>query len=260
MNRVSKLILPQLREHLAEWKDCEQCDIGSMAHRHVFFRGTLPCDVLFVGEAPGKDEDRSGSPFVGRSGKLLDQWIKLSVPPGVRYAVANSVACRPCDRKGGPNRPPTGTELDSCGPRFHDFVHIANPYFMVLVGRTAQSVLSLLPEYYDAHTCIYHPAYVLRNGTPKAMCDKILQQLRTAIGSAREFYERFWVWGDSQLDMLDLEDLGFRHNRWTRFHKRTKRWEYITSTPLALKKINGKWANEYVWGRDTQPPKGIKHG
>ena len=110
-----------IADHLYGWHECTKCLIGKMAHKHVFYRGDVPCDLLLIGEAPGKTEDAVGQPFVGKSGKLLDEWLievrlilaELNLVAGSshqplpKFAITNTVCCRPMDRRGGPNRPPS---------------------------------------------------------------------------------------------------------------------------------------------------------
>jgi uracil-DNA glycosylase family 4 len=152
------------KAHKLEWEGCTKCTIGTIAHSHVFARGTLPCNILFIGEAPGKTEDMLGEPFVGRSGKLLDTWMEAAM--GVSkftYAIANLVLCRPCDKIGGPNRMPNPGEVSNCQPRLMTFVaDIAKPRVIVTLGRTAEMFLPR--ELTTRRLHLAHPAWVLRQG------------------------------------------------------------------------------------------------
>lgn len=159
--RVQQGMGGMVRLHIADWKPCVACRIGRWATNHVFARGRVPCDILFIGEAPGKTEDAVGYPFVGPAGKLLNAWIESSVPPELTFAITNVVCCRPCDERGGPNRPPTRNEVENCNPRLVEFVkHIAQPKGIVLLGSVAND--SFTPT--CPHIKLYHPAYVLRMG------------------------------------------------------------------------------------------------
>ena len=151
-------------KHELEWGGCVKCAIGKRAKRRVFARGTLPCDVLFLGEAPGKAEDVLGEPFVGASGRLLDQlidraWNKRKLS----WAITNVVACRPCDEVGGSNRPPTDEEVFNCSIRLEEIVGIAAPKAVVMLGRTAEEDA---PQVWAPRKSLRlpHPAFVLRNG------------------------------------------------------------------------------------------------
>lgn len=157
--------------HVREWEECTKCEIGKIAHEHVFCRGTLPCDLLFVGEGPGKTEDVMGRPFVGQAGRLLDLWMHeanmhvaasryIHIP--VKFAVTNLVLCRPCDRLGGPNRAPTPCEQGNCRPRLSHFLQeIARPRGLVTLGKVAAANL---PSYELPRLELIHPAAVIRNG------------------------------------------------------------------------------------------------
>lgn len=126
------------QEHVSLWKQCVRCQIGETARSHVFWRGTLPCDVLFIGEGPGQTEDLTGKPFMGRAGRLFNEWVS-GLPPLLSWAVTNVVACRPCDGVDAPNRPPTGLEIAKCRPRLEEFIlQMAKPRVVVLLGRTAR--------------------------------------------------------------------------------------------------------------------------
>ncbi|GAH42400.1 unnamed protein product, partial [marine sediment metagenome] len=91
-----------------DYDECVACMIGQLAHRKCYVRGTLPCKILFYGMGPGRRENIRGIPFVGDSGEVLQS---LTYPlraakskHRIAYAFTNLIACRPCDRIGGPNR------------------------------------------------------------------------------------------------------------------------------------------------------------
>lgn len=164
---VKLTVLPGAQDawsnHWNQWRACKLCAIGRHAYRHVLARGEIPCDVLFIGEAPGENEDIQGYPFVGRAGKLFDEWI--APYDDLRIAVTNVVACRPFNRVNGKktNRPPSEEEKENCRPRLNQFIKIANPMAVVFVGKHAAEAEMELPE-----NCkklgIYHPSYILRTG------------------------------------------------------------------------------------------------
>lgn len=109
----------------------------------VFARGQVPCDILFVGEAPGDSEDALGKPFVGSAGKLLDSIIRraFAMKTKLRLAFTNLVACYPRAAKElGHNEPPNEAVL-ACSPRLVEFVKIANPRLIVCVGALARDRL-----------------------------------------------------------------------------------------------------------------------
>ena len=155
----------------------EQCP---RARRIVLARGRLPCNVLFVGEAPGASEDVLGQPFVGPAGKLLDQVIEQAFEnwqvPGtvgsgynsIRYAMTNLVGCLPRDREGNKAGEPEDEQVESCRPRLEEFIRLANPRLIVCVGKLAKDWLT--PGYKHSVALpdgvklvhITHPAAILR--------------------------------------------------------------------------------------------------
>lgn len=171
--------------HYHEWKDCIRCTIGTRAFKHVFARGTIPCDVLFVGEAPGDTENMTGFPFVGKSGRLLDKLIRAAAAKYVfpdphpcsgmeagdcegfdgdkvfSVAITNTVLCRPCDDKNGPFREPHPSEKANCADRLAEFVRIASPKGIVFLGKHAAAAPTTLPV---PMLALVHPSYILRNG------------------------------------------------------------------------------------------------
>ncbi len=153
-----------LTTHRAAWNLCTKCTIGYIAHHHVFARGTLPCDILFVGLGPGVTEDLTGWPFVGRAGRLLDAWVEQALTPvGLSYACANLVLCRPTDKVGGKNRDPRPKEAFNCAPRLREFVlQIARPRAIISLGRTTEGFLP--DDLCETKLALKHPAWVLRCG------------------------------------------------------------------------------------------------
>ena len=134
--------------HVQNWKDCQECGLGQQRNRICLARGSVPADILFVGEAPGDSENVIGQPFVGPAGKLLDQIVRLSVPmvgfggdgPIYRVAYTNLVACLP--RYDGSFDEPDADDIKACSPRLKEFVGIVRPRLIVAVGALAASYLT----------------------------------------------------------------------------------------------------------------------
>jgi DNA polymerase len=142
---------------------------------YVFYRGQAPCDVLFIGEAPGYDEDMCGIPFVGRPGAMLDSWIKLIKEEGIKftYGITNIVACIPKhinnDTGKKTVRPPTKEEADSCKLRLLTTISKASPSLIVVVGKTAKKYLriparGMEKEYNTPVLELQHPTYIFGKG------------------------------------------------------------------------------------------------
>ena len=142
MNRVAlPTSFEQFRKHAHRWQSCKACSLHETRCRVVIARGTIPCDVLFIGQAPGQNEDIIGQPFVGPAGKQLDRIVEESLggDPNVRIAFTNVVACFPTTD--GQEREPDHDEIQACRPRLEEFIGIASPRLIVAVGTVARKAL-----------------------------------------------------------------------------------------------------------------------
>jgi uracil-DNA glycosylase len=159
---------------------CTKCpNLASSRTHTVFGVGNPDADVMFVGEAPGADEDAQGEPFVGKAGQLLTKIIKAMGFGREEVYIANILKCRP-DTPGSKfgNRPPTPTEMQTCKPYLMEQIDIIQPKVIVALGATA--VEGLLGNRAPMHQLrgrwnsfngtplmvTYHPAYLLRNQSP----------------------------------------------------------------------------------------------
>ncbi len=146
------------KAHKKEWENCTRCDLCKKRKQVVFMRGTIPCDVLFVGEAPGKVEDMMGKPFVAPSGNLLERMIecaKKSSKVQFTYAICNSVGCFPDE-----SPPPIHAEK-ACNPKLLKEIELADPKLIVTLGKVSTSLLADVIK--TRHMCcLYHPASLLR--------------------------------------------------------------------------------------------------
>jgi uracil-DNA glycosylase family 4 len=152
-------------KHYRAWSKCDRCPLHHLARCHVLGRGRLPVDVLFVGEAPGDVEDTRGLPFVGPAGGVLDKIIdavshKLRKP--FTYAITNIVACRPFPR-GEAIAVPSKEAIEACRPRLEEFIALAKPQLLVVLGKTAAEHLPRTGLDMPIIEC-WHPSYILRNG------------------------------------------------------------------------------------------------
>ena len=151
-----------------KWKDCDKCPLCNTRDKIVLAKGKIPCDVLFVGEAPGVSEDILGIPFVGPAGKLLDDWIEtaldipnsdtLNLPP--RMAFTNLVCCIPLGDDGQKTNEPDKKDIKACNPRLVEFIKLCKPQHIVCVGKLAFKHCPRIDGI--GYTEIVHPAAVLR--------------------------------------------------------------------------------------------------
>jgi uracil-DNA glycosylase family 4 len=157
-------------------KQCTACELHRTRTQTVFGTGNQNADLLFIGEAPGADEDRQGEPFVGRAGQLLNEMLKAI---GLRRSdvyIANILKCRPPN-----NRDPKPEEAAQCAPFLYRQIELIEPKVMVALGRIAaqrllrtDTALSRLrgklhnhPETGAKLIVTYHPAYLLRSPAEK---------------------------------------------------------------------------------------------
>ena len=127
-----------LNELYQEWENCQRCLLSDTRKNVVFGEGNPDADIMFVGEAPGEEEDKEGSPFVGRSGGLLRaMWEEFLSEKWEDVYVTNIVGCRPPE-----NRNPLAAEKSSCLPRVHEIVYIVDPLIIVAVGKFALNALA----------------------------------------------------------------------------------------------------------------------
>jgi len=168
-----KLFKQGLLDELYEpYRQCYACPLGLLGRKHIVFgEGNPDADIMFIGEAPGRDEDNQGRPFVGRSGMLLN---KALVNAGIKREdvfIANIVKCRPPN-----NRPPAPLEATTCkGILLHKQIKIIRPSIICTLGSCALNNLfdkvfpitktrgTLLPYQDTIVIPTFHPAYILRN-------------------------------------------------------------------------------------------------
>lgn len=160
----------KFQELYQEYKYCCRCPLGDKVKGRVFFRGSLRAPLMFVGEAPGEEEDRYGVPFVGKAGKILDHILKLCGLTWEDYCIVNPVLCRPLGPKGG-NGKPSVHEIAACIHHLAAMFHIVRPGGVILLGSYARDVF--LEKKLDWGTKVnfpvddikvplgvtYHPAY-----------------------------------------------------------------------------------------------------
>jgi len=169
---------------------CEACGLAKTRTQTVFMDGTAARKLLFVGEAPGADEDRQGVPFVGRAGQLLtDIIVKGMGIPRQEVAIANVLKCRPPD-----NREPTPAEKATCTPWLDRQVELLDPAVIVPLGRHAAmhvlrveaSMGAMRGQVHakDGRQIVptYHPAYLLRSPGEKKECWKDIQLAMGVLG------------------------------------------------------------------------------
>jgi uracil-DNA glycosylase len=200
----------RLRAIQARVSVCVQCPhLASSRRQTVFGIGHPDADLMFIGEAPGADEDAKGEPFVGRAGQLLTKIIAAMGFSRDKVYIANILKCRP-DTPGATsgNRPPTPQEMQTCLPYLAEQIDIIQPRVLVALGATAVEGLlgfrGTMRELrgtwhsYQATPLLitYHPSYLLRNQAPsekrKVWEDmlQVLERLNVPISEKQRNYFR----------------------------------------------------------------------
>jgi uracil-DNA glycosylase len=171
------------------------CALKHTATRLVFADGNPQARVMFVGEAPGRDEDIEGLPFVGRSGKLLDRMIAAIGLDRSKAYIANVIPWRPPG-----NRTPTPQETQICLPFIRRQIELVNPDVLVTLGNpstqtllsTRDGIMNTRGKWFDYDTgtrtiraiATFHPAYLLRSPSYKRMTWQDLRAIATALDTA----------------------------------------------------------------------------
>ena len=188
-----------IREDLG---DCTRCVLHQQGRKQIVFGvGNPKADLMFIGEAPGADEDQQGEPFVGRAGQLLNNMIKAMGLEREQVYIANIIKCRPPN-----NRTPERDECETCSPFLMRQVATIKPKVIVALGAVAAKTLlaindsmsNLRGRWYEFHptgarsndpnwtsaklAVTYHPAFLLRDPRQKKEAWKDLQMVMKELG------------------------------------------------------------------------------
>jgi uracil-DNA glycosylase family 4 len=173
-----------------ELGDCHRCPLGGLRHRIVFGEGSPDAELLFVGEAPGADEDAQGRPFVGRAGQLLTKIIDAMGLKREDVYICNILKCRPPE-----NRNPLPEEIAACEPFLIRQIEAIRPRVICALGSFAahtllksEAPISVLRGRFHSYQGIplmptYHPAYLLRNPGAKK---QVWEDVQTIMKALRE--------------------------------------------------------------------------
>jgi uracil-DNA glycosylase family 4 len=159
---------------------CVKCPhLAASRTQTVFGVGNPDAELMFIGEAPGANEDARGEPFVGRAGQLLTKIIETMGFARADVYIANVLKCRPDMPRGSSgNRPPTPEEMQTCLPYLAEQIDIIQPKVLVALGATAVEGLlgtrgtmrEMRGRWHSHHETplmiTYHPSYLLRNQAP----------------------------------------------------------------------------------------------
>jgi DNA polymerase len=197
--------LDQLSEHVG---DCHRCDLGDTRTTLVFGVGREDADVLFIGEAPGKNEDLKGEPFVGAAGNLLDELLASAGLARDDVYIANILKCRPPG-----NRDPQAEEIETCTPFLREQVRLIDPAVIVTLGnfatrfilKTNRGITGLRGTIQHAGRFtvlpIFHPAAALYDNSKRDV-------LLSDFSRLRELLDEAAVSTDSGTEPEDAEEAG----------------------------------------------------
>jgi uracil-DNA glycosylase family 4 len=185
---------PSLEEVRAELGECQRCRLAGKRHNIVFGEGSPDADLMFIGEAPGHDEDAKGRPFVGPAGQLLTKMILAMGLEREEVYIGNIIKCRPPG-----NRDPSPDEIDACEPFLRRQIDAIGPRMIIALGnaaaktllRTDTGISQLRGRFHTYHGIplmpTFHPAFLLRNPERKRP-----------------------VWEDLKMVMAEMDRLGLR--------------------------------------------------
>lgn len=169
----------------AKYHHCTACALGYKRKHFVFGSGNEHADVMFVGEAPGAQEDEQGQPFVGQAGKLLTRILNAIDFTRDEVYITNILKCRPPN-----NRDPVPEEIDACDAILQAQIRLVRPRLICALGRVAaqallkknSSIRTLRGRFHDYHgvklLVTYHPSGLLRNPAYKRPTWEDVQLLR----------------------------------------------------------------------------------
>jgi uracil-DNA glycosylase len=181
----SRLTLEMIREELG---DCQRCKLAPKRTNIVFGSGNANAELVFVGEAPGYDEDQQGLPFVGRAGQLLTKIIESINLKRDEVYICNVLKCRPPE-----NRNPEPDEVAACNPFLKKQLAVIRPKIVCCLGtfaaqtvlQTAAPISKLRGKFFDMDgmrvTATFHPAYLLRSPDKKREVWEDMKQIRAEL-------------------------------------------------------------------------------
>ncbi len=180
-----------LDEIRTELGDCKRCKLSGGRTQIVFGSGNPRAELMFIGEAPGADEDQQGVPFVGKAGQLLTKMIEAMKLTRDDVYICNVVKCRPAD-----NKNPEPDEIAACEPFLKAQIASVRPKVIVTLGKFAaqallkdQTAITRMRGQWRAYEGIplmptFHPAYLLRVPTEKKLAWTDLQEVMKKLGRA----------------------------------------------------------------------------
>lgn len=175
----------------AEVEQCRACLLHEQRNTLVFGRGNPAAELVFVGEAPGYEEDQQGFPFVGEAGQLLDRMLFAMGLSTDDVYICNLIKCRP-----PANRDPQANEIEACEPHLKRQLALLQPTVIVALGRFAsqtllrvQTPISHLRGHWHTYAGValmptFHPAYLLRSPAEKKLVWEDMKEVKKQLEAA----------------------------------------------------------------------------
>ncbi|HNY10723.1 MAG TPA: uracil-DNA glycosylase [Candidatus Wallbacteria bacterium] len=169
---------PEFEKICGEIRSCFKCPLGKTRNNVVCGDGNLKARLMFIGEAPGAEEDAQGKPFVGRAGQLLTKILEAAGISRDEVFITNILKCRPPD-----NRKPLPEEMNACKQYLLDQIEVIKPAIIGALGSTSAQFLlgdkmsgtisKIRGKWFDYNETIklmplFHPSYLLRNPSKEA--------------------------------------------------------------------------------------------
>jgi uracil-DNA glycosylase len=184
--------LTELYQQIAQ---CRKCDIAKLRTKVVPGEGAEDAEIMFIGEAPGYNEDQQGRPFVGQAGKFLDQLLTSINLDRKKVYIANVIKCRPPD-----NRDPLPTEIENCRHWLDAQIALLKPKMIVTLGRYSMapyfpgktiSKIHGTTVKKDGVLCfaMYHPAAALHQGNLKQSIEDDMKKIPKILAEMRNLTE-----------------------------------------------------------------------
>lgn len=184
--------MEELEKLKNECAECRACPLWETRKNLVFGTGNEKADIMFVGEAPGQQEDETGVPFVGAAGQLFDRYLFAVDLPRESVYIANILKCRPPR-----NRDPLPAEEDACIEHLYKQIELIDPKIIVCLGRiSAKRLISenfmitkQHGQWFEKHgrpiTAVYHPSALLRDPAKKADMLEDMKAVKAKLDSLR---------------------------------------------------------------------------
>lgn len=173
-----------------EIRNCQKCPLAKVRRNAVPGEGPIDAKIMVVGQAPGREEDKVGRPFIGRAGQFLNELLRIAKIKREKIYITSPIKCFPPN-----NRPPKKSEIKACFPYLKKQIGIINPKFFILLGKTAIDTLlgggklekihgKLVKKNGKFYFLTYHPAAAMRFLKIKKLIEKDFRKLSKVLDNS----------------------------------------------------------------------------